>query len=271
MILHPSAHTRIERDIRCIGRLPPPAKFCLLVAATLMVAICSSPIVSASPVQPDSADPLVDVVVDATPPNCALELTRNAASSSSDTTRIPCAPYTLAKSVTMTRTEAVMKGLQYVLRSDQSASASVWQQETDALSQIASNNRSAHASQVQPLSCSWGGSWSQLEGWPTINSDNLDLSISWYTTTDCTGVYLQTAVVREITAVNALYLAEQSYSASCCPYPTWITNMFVGTNTLVHHLPGNTLKYGNGGDFEDAFSNSSWGGIYWWYDLGPLY
>jgi hypothetical protein len=244
-------------------------KLGLLVVTAVTIAVCSSPVTLAVPAASHNSNPLVDVVVDATPAHCTLARIRNATSSSSNPTQIPCAPYTLAKSVTMTRSEAVTKSLQYVLRPDQSAPASSWQQETVALSQIASNQRSAHASQVQPLSCSWGGAWSQDEGWPTINSDNLALSISWFTTSDCTGVYLQTAVVRGLTSPKALYLEYESYEI-CCPVPVWTFDAYIGTNTFTKHLPGNTWKYPTGGDFEYEFSTQSLGGTLWWYDLGPL-
>lgn len=271
MIRHPSTHIRIERDIRCIGSIPPPAKVCLLVAATLVVVICSSPITSAAPIQPNNSDPLVDVVVDATPVGCTLALTHNALSNTSQTEHIPCAPYTLAKSVTMKRSEAIAKHLQYVLRPDQNAPASAWQQETQALSQIASSQHDANSEGVQSLSCTWGGTWSQEEGWPTINSDNLDITISWYTTSDCTGVYLQTAVVRGITAPKILYLLYEEYEI-CCPIPVRYSGAYVGTNTLVDYLPGDTVKYPNGHNFGYDFSDGYPSGPHeWFYDLGPLY
>jgi hypothetical protein len=73
---------------------------------------------------------------------------------------------------------------------------------------------------------------------------------------------LQTAVVRGVTAINALYLAKQSYEV-CCPTPNWYSYQFIGTGTLVNHLPGNTWKYARNADFVDWFSDSSLGGIHW--------
>ncbi len=249
-----------------------PAKFSLFVAIALAVAICSSPVTFAASTQPNDSNPLVDVVVDATPAGCTITRTRVVVNSASTITHVPCRPYTLAKSVTMTRSEAIAKQLQYVSRPSQQADASAWRQETQALSQIVASQRSAYASQAQPLSCAWGGTWSQDEGWPTINGDNLDLSISWFTSSDCRNVYLQTAVIRGITSPNALYLIHISYHA-CCPYPTWTPNIFVGTNTITKHLPGNTAPYAVGNIFEYTFSDQSLqGGLgnAYWYDLGPL-
>lgn len=250
----------------------PPAKFSLLVAIALAVAICSSPVTFAASTQPGDPNPLVDVVVDATPAGCTITRTRAVVNRASTITHVPCRPYTLAKSVTMARSEATARHLQYVIRPDQHADAGAWQQEKQELSQIVASQRSAYASQAQPLSCAWGGTWSQDEGWPTIHGDNLDLSISWFTSSDCRNVYLQTAVIRGITSPNALYLFRISYLA-CCPYPTWISGLFIGTNTITKHLPGNTAPYAAGNDFEYTFSDDSIsGGIgnEYWYDLGPL-
>lgn len=216
-----------------------------------------------------STDPLVEIVVDATSPLCFIMRTDNVGTPAATKTRIPCAPYTLVKTVSMLRSLAIARQEPYALHPNANATQAEWQAYSSRIHQIAESKRSAHGASataqagIPAPACS--SSWHQDEAWPTINGDNLDLTISWYDheASGCNHIYLQTSAVIGRTSANPLYLDYQAYDDNSIPEPEWVSWAYIGTNTLTHPWGGYTDPRLSG-VFYMEFGQEQFHGSYGW-------
>lgn len=223
-----------------------------------------------------STDPLVDIVVDATSPSCFFVWAHGVSPQAATKTRISCAPYTQVKTVSMLRSRAIALQEPYMLHPNANATQAEWQAYASRFHQIAKSKRIAHrvsasAQAGTPVpACS--AYWNETTAWPTIDGDELKLSISWYSHegSSCNQIYLQTSVVQGYTSPNPVYIGIESYQGGFLA-PTWEPWKFIGTNTVTHGWGGYLYPQPNGGDFYEDFGPSGCCRVDASYDLGYLY
>ena len=245
----------------------------VLLAILAVASTMQMPLAQAASISPD---PLVDIVVDATSPSCFFVWAHGVSPQAATKTRISCAPYTQVKTVSMLRSRAIALQEPYVLHPNANATQAMWQAYASRFHQIAESKRIAHrgsaSAQAGSPAPACSAYWNETTAWPTINGDDLKISISWYSHegSSCNQIYLQTSVVQGLTSPNAESIGIETYQC-CFGSPTWEPWEYIGTNTITRHWGGYTQPLPDGGDFYEEFGPGSCCNVNADYDLGYLY